>query len=101
MEDNIYFKREIFEIRDNSDLKYLKEDIKDILNDLMLFSLKRGVSDIHIESKEKEVKVRVRIDGQLKNYGEFNKNIGVRLITKLKLMSELDIGEKRLPQDGR
>ncbi|MGL4424990.1 MAG: GspE/PulE family protein [Cetobacterium sp.] len=101
MEDNIYFKRETFEIRDNSDLKYPKEDIKDILNALMLFSLKKGVSDIHIESKEKEVKVRVRIDGQLKNYSEFNKNIGVRLITKLKLMSELDIGEKRLPQDGR
>ncbi|MGL5052088.1 MAG: GspE/PulE family protein [Cetobacterium sp.] len=101
MEDNIYFKRHTFEIREVKDLKYCKEDILEYLNELIFFSLESRVSDIHIESKESEVKIRVRIDGQLKDYKELNKNLGIRLITKLKLMSELDIGEKRLPQDGR
>ncbi|MGL5088622.1 MAG: GspE/PulE family protein [Cetobacterium sp.] len=101
MEDNIYFKRHTFEIREVKDLKYCKEDILEYLNELIFFSLESRVSDIHIESKEGEVKIRVRIDGQLKDYKQLNRNLGIRLITKLKLMSELDIGEKRLPQDGR
>lgn len=101
MENNIYFKREIFEIKDCDELKYNKEDTTEFLNTLILYSLKERVSDIHIESKEKNVKIRVRIDGLLKTYTELNKNLGLKLITKLKLMSELDIGEKRLPQDGR
>ncbi|MGL5982991.1 MAG: GspE/PulE family protein, partial [Cetobacterium sp.] len=101
MEDNIYFKRHTFEIKESNDLKLGKEDILEYLNELIFFSLKSRASDIHIESKENEVKIRVRIDGQLKNYKELNRSLGIRLITKLKLMSELDIGEKRLPQDGR
>ncbi|MGL5000502.1 MAG: GspE/PulE family protein [Cetobacterium sp.] len=101
MEDNIYFKRHTFEIKESNDLKFGKEDVLEYLNELIFFSLKSRASDIHIESKENEVKIRVRIDGQLKNYKELNRSLGIRLITKLKLMSELDIGEKRLPQDGR
>ena len=101
MENNIYFKREIFEIKDCDELKYNKEDTIEFLNALILYSLKERVSDIHIESKEKNVKIRVRIDGLLQTYIELNKSLGLKVITKLKLMSELDIGEKRLPQDGR
>ena len=101
MENNIYFKREVFEIKDSDELKYNKEDTIEFLNALILYSLKEQVSDIHIESKEKNIKIRVRIDGLLQTYEELNKNFGLKLITKLKLMSELDIGEKRLPQDGR
>ncbi|MCQ8211928.1 GspE/PulE family protein [Cetobacterium somerae] len=101
MDGNIYFKREIFEIKDFNELKYNKEDILEFLNSLICYSLKERVSDIHIESKEKIVKIRVRIDGILKEYENLNNNFGLKLLTKLKLMSELDIGEKRLPQDGR
>lgn len=101
MGENIYFKREIFEIRDFNEIKYNKEDILEFLNELIFYSLKENVSDIHIESKESDIKIRVRIDGILKYYQDLNKNFGLKLMTKLKLMSELDIGEKRLPQDGR
>lgn len=101
MGENIYFKREVFEIRDFDGIKYNKEDILEFLNELIFYSLKENVSDIHIESKENGVKVRVRIDGVLKEYQNLNKSFGLKLMTKLKLMSELDIGEKRLPQDGR
>lgn len=101
MGENIYFKREVFEIRDFSEIKNNKEDILEFLNELIFYSLKENVSDIHIESKEIDIKIRVRIDGILKYYQDLNKNFGLKLMTKLKLMSELDIGEKRLPQDGR
>ena len=101
MGENIYFKREVFEIRDFNEIKYNKEDILEFLNELIFYSLKENVSDIHIESKESDIKIRVRIDGILKYYQDLNKNFGLKLMTKLKLMSELDIGEKRLPQDGR
>lgn len=101
MQEDIYFKRDVFEIKELKDLKYNKEDITEILNELIFYSLKERVSDIHIESKEDFIKIRVRIDGHLRKYTEISKSLGVRLITKIKLMSELDIGEKRLPQDGR
>ena len=51
MGENIYFKREIFEIRDFSEIKNNKEDILEFLNELIFYSLKENVSDIHIESK--------------------------------------------------
>lgn len=101
MENNIYFKRDIFEIKDYDNEKYDSEDISEFLNNLVFYSLKERVSDIHVESKERVIKIRVRIDGILKDYKDLNKSFGLKLITKLKLMSELDIGEKRLPQDGR
>ncbi|WP_432204795.1 GspE/PulE family protein [Cetobacterium somerae] len=101
MEENIYFKREIFEIKEVTDLNYNKEDILNYINNLIFQSVKERVSDIHIESKEKIIKIRTRIDGILNEYSKLEKNFGLRLITKIKLMSELDIGEKRLPQDGR
>jgi len=101
MGENIYFKREVFEIRDFNEIKYNKEDILEFLNELISYSLKENVSDIHIESKENDIKIRVRIDGILKYYQDLKKSFGLKLMTKLKLMSELDIGEKRLPQDGR
>lgn len=101
MSEEIYFKRDVLEIKESKDLKYNREDIAEILNILILKSIRERASDIHIESKENSVKIRIRIDGYLKNYEDIEKNLGVRLITKIKLLSELDIGEKRLPQDGR
>lgn len=101
MSENIYFKREIFEIREENSLKLYKEDILNYLNKLILFSIQKEVSDIHIEAKESLINIRVRIDGHLIKYDSINKNLGIKLITKLKIMSELDIAEKRLPQDGR
>lgn len=96
---DIYFQREIFEIKENEN--YFKEESSNFFNGLVLYSLRNRVSDIHIEYFEIDVRVRVRIDGVLLTYKKLNKILGQKLLTKIKILSELDIGEKRLPQDGR
>lgn len=101
MESNIYFKREIFEIKEETEHSFEQDSVVKFLNDLIRYSLIERVSDIHIETKETDVKIRVRIDGFLQDYDNIIKQFGIKLITKIKLMSELNIGEKRLPQDGR
>jgi MSHA biogenesis protein MshE len=58
-------------------------------------------SDIHIEPMEKRLQIRFRVDGVLSVATEADRKIGPALIQRLKLMAELDIAEKRLPQDGR
>jgi MSHA biogenesis protein MshE len=58
-------------------------------------------SDIHIEAQEKKLVVRYRIDGALHTHAEADLKIAPTLVVKLKLMANLDISEKRLPQDGR
>jgi type IV pilus assembly protein PilB len=60
-----------------------------------------GTSDIHIEPQEKEVFVRYRIDGVCSEKLRLPKKVGPALVARLKIMSNLDISERRLPQDGR
>ncbi len=60
-----------------------------------------GTSDIHIEPQEKEVIVRYRIDGMCQEKLRLPKKVGPALIARLKIMCNLDISERRLPQDGR
>jgi MSHA biogenesis protein MshE len=64
-------------------------------------ALKMRASDIHIEPQEKSLRIRFRIDGVLTLQTEADSKIAPALVLRLKLMSELDISEKRLPQDGR
>ncbi|MEZ0324221.1 MAG: GspE/PulE family protein [Hydrogenothermaceae bacterium] len=61
----------------------------------------QGASDIHIEPFEKEVRIRYRIDGILRTVQRFNVSIKDALVSRFKIMSNLDISEKRVPQDGR
>jgi general secretion pathway protein E len=72
-----------------------------LLNALMLQAVKERASDIHIEPYEKELDVRLRIDGVLHRILTPPKIIQEALISRVKIMSNLDIAEKRLPQDGR
>jgi len=60
-----------------------------------------GASDIHLEPEETELRVRFRIDGVLKEAAHVPKRMISAVISRLKIMSELDIAEKRVPQDGR
>jgi type IV pilus assembly protein PilB len=60
-----------------------------------------GASDIHIEPQEKEVIVRVRVDGVCAEKLRLPKKVGPALVARLKIMCNLDIAERRLPQDGR
>jgi type IV pilus assembly protein PilB len=70
-------------------------------NVLLVDSLKRGASDIHIEPYEKEFRVRFRIDGVLYNVMALPMKLRDPLLSRIKIMAKLDIAEKRLPQDGR
>ena len=72
-----------------------------MLNALLTQAAKDGASDIHIEPYERSSAVRFRVDGTLREVVQPNKALHAALISRLKIMAELDISEKRLPQDGR
>jgi type IV pilus assembly protein PilB len=88
---------------DLSTLSRISEDapVVRLVNVLLVDALRRGASDIHIEPYEKELRIRFRIDGVL--YDVMRPPLKMRdaLISRVKIMSKLDISEKRLPQDGR
>ncbi|PYV93681.1 MAG: type IV-A pilus assembly ATPase PilB [Acidobacteria bacterium] len=72
-----------------------------LVNLILSNALKRGASDIHIEPYEKEFRVRFRIDGVLYNIMNPPLKLKDAITSRIKIMSKLDISEKRLPQDGR
>lgn len=72
-----------------------------MLNALLTQAARDGASDIHIEPYEKHSSVRFRVDGTLREVVQPNRALHAALISRLKIMAELDIAEKRLPQDGR
>ncbi len=72
-----------------------------LVNLFLTDAVKRGASDIHIEPYEKELRVRFRIDGILQSVISPPLKLKDAIISRIKIMSKLDISEKRLPQDGR
>jgi type IV pilus assembly protein PilB len=97
---------EVVEEHDEIDLSNLTRMSEDapvvrLVNVLLADSLQRGASDIHVEPYEKEMRIRFRIDGVL--YDVMHPPLRLRdaLISRIKILSKLDIAEKRLPQDGR
>ncbi len=72
----------------------------EIVNDILADSAKRGASDIHFDPHENFMLIRIRVDGDLVNYAEVPKDIQRNLITRLKILSGMNITETRLPQDG-
>ncbi len=71
------------------------------VNKLLVDAMKMGASDIHIEPYEKIYRVRFRVDGILKEITRPPLNIAMRICSRVKIMSSMDISEKRMPQDGR
>src|SRR5262249_56002529 len=63
--------------------------------------IKKGASDIHIEPQEKGVVLRLRVDGILRVENILSKKIQLPLASRFKILSRLDIAERRMPQDGR
>ncbi len=70
-------------------------------NKLLLDAIRRGASDIHVEPYEKVFRVRYRIDGMLEEVTSPPLSMSSRIIARMKVMSRMDISERRLPQDGR
>jgi len=91
------------ELEEAGDLLDAENDapIVRLLNAILAESLKESASDIHIEPYEKEALVRFRLDGVLRTVLTPSIQIAPLLISRIKVMSKLDIAERRLPQDGR
>jgi type IV pilus assembly protein PilB len=71
------------------------------INKVMLDAIKRGASDIHFEPYERSYRIRFRLDGVLKEVAAPPVQLAIKMAARLKVMSRLDIAERRVPQDGR
>jgi len=72
-----------------------------LINAMLSEAIKEGASDIHIETFEKDLVIRFRIDGVLREILRPHRKLASLLVSRIKVMAQLDIAEKRLPQDGR
>jgi type IV pilus assembly protein PilB len=83
-----------------------RDDVEDapivrFVNKVLLDAIKKGASDIHFEPYEKTFRIRTRLDGVLKEVAMPPVQLSVKIAARLKVMSRLDIAERRVPQDGR
>jgi type IV pilus assembly protein PilB len=83
-----------------------RDDVEDapivrFVNKIMLDAIRKGASDIHFEPYEKYYRIRTRLDGVLKEVAQPPVQLAQKLAARLKVMSRLDIAERRVPQDGR
>lgn len=88
------------------ELGKLKEEAQEapiiqLANLVLVNAIEAGASDIHVEPFEKELRIRYRVDGALSDVKSPPKSVHAALVSRFKIMSELDIAEHRLPQDGR
>ncbi len=91
---------------DESDEDIHKDDIEDapvvrFVNKILLDAIKRGASDVHFEPYEKYFRVRTRLDGVLSEVAQPPVVLANKVCARLKVMSRMDIAERRVPQDGR
>jgi len=96
-EDEQWAKADIFELKESAD----EAPVVRLINMILVDAIRRGASDIHLEPYEKVFRVRFRIDGVLHEIMTPPKRLEAALTSRVKIMSNLDIAERRLPQDGR
>ncbi|NOY23979.1 MAG: type IV-A pilus assembly ATPase PilB [Acidobacteria bacterium] len=97
---------EVIEDEDDLDLETLEASsveapVVRLVNSLLTDAVRKGASDIHVEPYEKEMRIRFRIDGILHEIMKPPLKMRDAICSRIKIMSKLDIAEKRLPQDGR
>jgi type IV pilus assembly protein PilB len=91
---------------DSMDADSARDDVEDapivrFVNKIMLDAIRKSASDIHFEPYEKYYRIRLRIDGVLREIAQPPVQLATKLAARLKVMSRLDIAERRVPQDGR
>lgn len=79
---------------------YNNVPITDIVNSIILDAINKGASDIHFDPFEEGIKIRIRIDGQLNDYSIVPLYVKKNMITRIKIISGMNITESRIPQDG-
>lgn len=101
--EELELKSLIKELPKHEDLLESNDDapIIKLINAMFMQAVKEKASDVHIETYERRIVVRFRIDGILNEILSLDPNIAPLVITRIKVMAQLDIAEKRLPQDGR
>ena len=90
----------ISDLRDVPKYDYDNTPIVDIVNDMIVDAIKRNASDIHFDPYEDGIQIRIRIDGDLHNYTTVPLTMKKNIITRVKIISNMNITESRLPQDG-
>src|SRR5499426_1496100 len=96
-EEEAAAKVDVFELKESAD----EAPVVRLINMILVDAIRRGASDIHLEPYEKVFRVRFRIDGVLHEIMTPPKRLEAALTSRVKIMSNLDIAERRLPQDGR
>ena len=96
-EDENWAKADVFELKESAD----EAPVVRLVNMILVDAIRRGASDIHLEPYEKVFRVRFRVDGVLHEIMTPPKRLEAALTSRVKIMSNLDIAERRLPQDGR
>jgi type IV pilus assembly protein PilB len=96
-EDDTRVQSEVVELRDAAD----GAPVVKFVNKVLLDAIRRGASDLHWEPYEKNFRIRFRIDGVMHEMVSPPKKVEAAVISRLKIMANLDISERRLPQDGR
>ncbi|WP_153446007.1 type IV-A pilus assembly ATPase PilB [Vibrio algicola] len=89
------------EIQETEDLSQDEAPVSRFINQILLDAVRKGASDIHFEPYEELYRVRLRCDGILVETNRPAQHLGRRLAARIKILSKLDIAERRLPQDGR
>lgn len=100
--DNANHDASLFELSDEELFNTEEDDtpVVKLLNTLLNKGFSINASDIHIEPFEKKTLVRMRVDGQMIEYMQLSKNLHNAIVVRTKILSNLDIAEKRVPQDG-
>ena len=83
-----------------STIDFINTPVVDVVNRIILDSVKAGASDIHLDHTENFLKVRIRIDGILNDYADIPNEVKNNVVTRIKILSGMNITETRLPQDG-
>jgi type IV pilus assembly protein PilB len=96
-EEDSWSKLDIFELKESAD----EAPVVRLINMIFVDAIRRGASDIHLEPYEKVFRVRFRMDGVLHEIMTPPKRLEAALTSRVKIMANLDIAERRLPQDGR
>ena len=84
-----------------ADLRQRKTPAVQLVSEIIQIAIEKHASDIHIEPRAAETTVRIRVDGMLRDVQSIPRNLQTSLISRIKILSDMDISERRSPQDGR
>ncbi len=84
-----------------ADLRHRKTPAVRLVSEIIQTAMAKNASDIHIEPRASETAVRIRVDGVLRDLRSIPRNLQISLVSRIKILADMDISERRTPQDGR